>query len=500
MDSRSSPRAGLYRAGAPAARGADGARLRAAPSLGLASALLVLSACGGSGGPTGPGGSGGGGSPLPAPSVGFYVDSASGDDGNAGTPDAPLATIARAVEMAPDTGTTIRVAGGTYPGRVTLKSHVDILGGYDPSTWQRDTARFHTRVVDSTLAVASEGADSLTLADLDIETFDGSLSAPVVLDSSVAVEIRGGSVRAGKGWDAYDAGGWGFPADTGFEGGAGTPGGTCPPSHPGGIGGSDPHDRSVGGVGGHGGTGGDATGYAGSPGKGASPGGGGSGGPLFGSGSAGHDATAPGADGLPGAGGAAFGTWDRDFASYHPARGDYGRPGSPGSGGGGGGGGGGGLIATCGGGGGGGGQGGNGGARGGQGMGGGASIAIVLTGGSHLSLTGTLVATAGGGAGGAGGTGQQGGPGGPGGAGGALVFGAGAGGKGGAGSRGGAGGAGGGGGGGPSIGVYVDAGSALDPSGVTFDIGPAGPGGSSPAGSVYAGQPGERAEVKQLPG
>jgi hypothetical protein len=105
--------------------------------------------------------------------------------------------------------------------------------------------------------------------------------------------------------------------------------------------------------------------------------------------------------------------------------------------------------------------------------------------GSTITLSETLVVTAGGGNGGTGGAGGPGGDGGDGGAGGDACPGRlGVGGTGGDGGDGGAGGHGGDGAGGPSIGVVRLHGSTISVPQVVWQLGPAG---DSPAGSLHDG-------------
>ncbi len=464
----------------------------------LLSAVYVVAACSGAADATGP--QGGTGGPVDSMAHDLFVSPATGSDANAGTRQSPFATIGAAVAAA-DSGQTIRVAGGAYHERITLRSHVTIVGGYDPSTWQRDTGRFASEVDDSQMVVRGHDVRDVTLDGLVLTTIVSSRLATVVLDSSSGIVIRGGTIVAARG----DSGGSIPVYPNGFTtpapaGARGTPAGICVPARAGGAGGSS----GRGGKGGTGGSGGLAGGFNGSAGSGSGAGGGGTGGGAFSDGADGTTPLVQYSRPPVGKGGAGFGEFTL-AAGYQAALGASGSDGYPGVGGGGGGGGGGNLVGVCGGGGGGGGQGGAGGIGGFGAYGGWASIAVVVGPASDLTLDHAVVKTLGGGNGGVGGEGTAGQLGGAGGAGGSGTGGAGAGGKGGDGGFGGPGADGGGGGGGPSIGVLVLGGGRADTTGAVFQVGPGGHGGLTPAGGLDPsdpgnGAPGDSLAVKALPG
>jgi hypothetical protein len=141
------------------------------------------------------------------------------------------------------------------------------------------------------------------------------------------------------------------------------------------------------------------------------------------------------------------------------------------------------------------GNGGGGGGGGGQagqgaagGRGGGGSFGVVLLSATGVSVTDCVIQTSAGGQGGTGGAGGTGGPGGAGAAGAQRCTNEiGGGGSGANGGAGGPGGDGGGGGGGPTAGFVYDAASALNESGNTVELGPAGTAGGGPGA---AGAPG----------
>ena len=72
------------------------------------------------------------------PSAGniFYVSSTRGNNANAGSSTAPFGTIQRGIDAAAAAGGGIvRVAGGTYNDSLTLRSNLQLVGGFTPDTW-----------------------------------------------------------------------------------------------------------------------------------------------------------------------------------------------------------------------------------------------------------------------------------------------------------------------------------------------------------------------------
>lgn len=404
-------------------------------------------------------------------SLAIFVDVLTGDDGNPGTMDEPMATIQAGIDTAFVEGKAVYVSEGTYDESVVLAEGVGIYGGYSAGAgWSRAIGN-RTEISGGTTAVTGDGIDEVTeLQLLTIRSADnlsaGGSSYGLFLTSSSGVVLTNVTIRAGDGGDGTDGargtdgadGADGDPGVPGCEdsGGfctscdrpTGGPGGTSTCGRTGGVGGMPGHECGCGDTGG--------TAVGGATGG---PGGCGCGG---GDGTVGNDG-APGTDGTDGAGGASIGT--PGAVGYAPSAGASGTNGTDGGGGGGGGGGSGG-DADCdsyGSSGGGGGAGGCHGTRGTLGTGAGASFAIYLW-GSSITLTRTVLFTGVGGLGGDGGAGGAfGAPGdrGPGGVygGAAEQDDGGMGAAGGWGGRGGRGGHGGGGGGGPSIGIECAGGS-----------------------------------------
>lgn len=432
------------------------------------------------------------------PPQGIYVAQTTGaNDANAGTWNSPVRTIATGVARAVSSGLTeIYIGEGDYTETLDLiGTHLSLYGGYDATTWIRDTSAHPTSIHGGTaghpsaLYVSSPYAnrlDGLRIYSAN-RVEPGVSSYGIVLYQSNTVTIEGCWVISGTTVAGAD-GGVGPPGiggSNGLQGAAGCENGgafceTCS-MPPGGNGAGSPFGLN-------GGRGGDAGLGAGSGGPGTTGlgGGGGPGGPGgHGNGNGNGTIGQPGAAGTtgpPGAPGGAFGSINSP-SSYLPSNGGPGFTGTNGSGGGGGGGGGGG-IAGCdsyGSSGGGGGAGGSAGQGGTGGSGAGGSFAIWSDSGS-LDVIGSRIVAGGagrggnGGPGGTGGTGGSGGPGGPYG-GSAEQDDGGNGAPGGVGGRGGDGGQGGGGGGGPAVGVIL-INSTFTQTGNTFEIGASGLGGA----------------------
>lgn len=414
--------------------------------------------------------------------------SRSGSDQAPGTREAPLASLGAAVERAAAGQADVYVAAGEWDETLNLRSGVSVFGGFDPSSWSRDPSRHITLVRGASsgalrFALRGEGIRSVTVDGVRFEGRQPGVATVFLRDArEVVLSTIAASAPAGP----AGANGGNASNRTGRapDGARGENSGLC--GRAGGAGGSGSGGRLAGGRGGNGGA---AGGFDGS--RGGGPGGAGGAGGSVGGGGRGGTNGAPGDPGSGGARGGALGLVAVN-GTYVPSGGSQGGAGSPGRGGGGGGGGGGGIVGICGGGGGGGGAGGLGGIGGAGGQGGGASIAILVIGGSEVRVVASDLHTAGGGRGGAGGFGGSGEQGGNG-AGVSNAGGGGGGGGGGNGGRGGSGGRGGGGGGGPSIAI-LSLESQVDQTGNRFEVGPGGEGGAG----GQAGLPGLQAEVHRV--
>lgn len=420
-----------------------------------------------------------------------------GDDTNLGTPEDPVRTIARALEL---DRPVLVLAMGTYEEDVTIASVTrSINGGYLVGPiWQRSGPRSTLALVDAPLTYAGVvGRDEqLTLTQMEVhgpEALEPGESSIAIAASTGTLRLLDSRVVAGRGAPGVD-GSSGSPGLGGRDGREGLPCAGYPSCSagvaPGGAAVTSACETStVSGAGGESGSGGRSspTGAGGGP----AP-------PFAGAGGDGEDGLS-GDRGGDGDGGDEVGAFS--MTTYTPSAAPAGSAGSPGQGGGGGGGGrhyqtGGCSPATTsvvppGAGGGSGGAGGCPGPGGRGGGGGGASVAIVASTASVV-LERSEILTEGGGRGGRGGPGGPGGPGGSPGAGGARLCSTEGylghpGGAGGRGGSGGDGGHGGGGMGGPSIGLALRNGATWEGTETSFEIGAGGLGGASDGNPGSAG-------------
>lgn len=463
----------------------------------------------------------------------------SGSDDAAGSREAPVRTIGRAIELAVRDGkSAILVASGEYGETFALSDGVSVHGGYDAAeNWTRRGAPTIVRSFGPVLR-ADDVATATRVTHLRLEAFDatepGASAIGAMLVGSTGVAFEDVTISAGMGAAGVSP----SRSPTGERGRVGSVGtasrltGNC--SHfpnasptyasapPGGAGGAPVCGCGRGGRGADGG---------------ANVGGGADGGrtgeygfrpestgcmsrEVFGSsygtagpaGGAWRAAGRAGGDGRPGTMGPAGGPGGElgvfTYETYVPADGFAGGLGGPGGGGGGGGSGGfcffnDEFCTSTGAGGGGGGSGGCGGQGGAGGGGGGASVALYLW-SSTAKLERVELIAHDGGPGGSGARGGAGGPGGDGGAGGGISMTTpascgGIGGPGGRGGPGGQGGSGGGGGGGPSVGLLLGGDSLQheDSTEVSIRIGVGGAGGPGGPGAP-AGQTGRASPLIDL--
>ncbi|MGI6393410.1 MAG: hypothetical protein ACOX2F_01545 [bacterium] len=442
-----------------------------------------------------------------------FVDGLNGVNTNPGTIDLPVATIAKGIEVAENTGKKhVLVAGGAYNENIAFKSGISVHGAYSGHpNWIRGNV-FTTLIRASADGLRGEWIGDFTLSFLTITGTDatgiGESSFGAFFKNCENIKFSNVKFIAGKGAAGKD-GNNGVIGSSGSSGQNGNPG--CESS--GGVF-CDSCNTPLGGAGGTsscGANGGDG----GTPGKGKSSGNPGENGVgsldnggagdiggnwddmcLYHSGLAVHGGN--GTHGTFGTNGSGGGTWGSPSEyGYQPADGKNGTDGSHGQGGGGGGGGCGGTdyCNSYGSSGGGGGAGGCGGTGGTGGTGGGGSFGLWLYKCSNITFENIQLESKAGGAGGAGGVGQSGGAGGIGGDGGAYGGGGeqddgGCGGWGGIGGSGGSGGHGGGGGGGPSIPLVKIDSEITGLNTTTFSVGSKGPGGKGGGGELNKGADG----------
>ena len=410
---------------------------------------------------------------------GIFV-STKGSDSAAGTKDAPLATLTKALEKTSALKSRIYVCSsdGHYTGQVTIDANHDglsIYGGWDCSTWSYTTTRATLASTDPAFALKiSQTQKKIVISDLEIAgapgTAQNTSSIAAIMDTVANVVLRRAKLVAKDGFPGTPGTSNAANLGAAAQGNQGSTGGgglakTCTCSD------GDTVGQAGGGPPNGGGT-------AGTPSLGASPpdnGAGGAGGQTActdnGGAGFGHKG-APGAQGSPGTNATAVGSWSD--SGWTPASGAAGTKGARGQGGGGGG-------ATAGGGGSGGGCGGCGGDPGGGGAGGGASIGLVSV-SSMVTLQICALVTGAAKNGGAGGGGQaaQ-----TGGASGNVVSGTGC--QAGNGGNGGNGGPGGGGAGGISVGIFYRGTKPARSADTTVTLGTAGSGGAAGAGGTDAG-------------
>ena len=405
----------------------------------------------------------------------LYVDVLTGSNANAGTIDAPLATITAALAHAV-AGDEILVSKGVYAEQVFVTVPVSLYGQYDQSRgWIREASNITTingvAIAESGPVVFSAVNGAARLDGFEVHaanaTIGNSSYAVRIIDSPGPIQITHNTLVAGSG-------GVGVAGSAGASDGDGGDGGN------GQLGSCDSQVSATGGVHGSsmcGANGGDAgaggyknqSGMSGMGGSGGTSGGtGGSSGsfPAHGSVGGSGDTGSSGASGANAA--ASLNLVGNIFASnYVPVVTPAGSPGGKGQGGGGGGGGGG--VASfgsfgsngTGNGGGGGGAGGCGATGSSSGGGGGGAFGVFVNNSSASVDANYLVINAAG-TGGSGGNAAVGGVAGdPGVGGNACTSNVGAGGSGGSGGNGGTGGAGAGGPGGPALGIFASASASL---------------------------------------
>lgn len=427
----------------------------------------------------------------------------SGDDSNAGSPDAPVLTLAEALSTAATTSGIdhVYVSRGVYEEQVTLENGISIYGGYAADqNWNRSNT-YVTKIYNPgtpgqpPIAVEGDGLSNRTVVDLlTIESGsasgDGVSSYGLHCDGCTGLELTNNTIIGGNGSPGINGsdGQSGQNAyGRGYNGGYGGTG-SCDGSGwgAGGAAGTSDCGRR-GGAGGRGGSEGSNSGYTGQTGLYSSPAGAGGGSESDGGdGASGTD----GASGGNGSGGSSASVSGGFWVAEDGLDGNDGNHGNGGSGGGGGGGQGGFWVNDgSGNGGGGGGGGGCGGLAGAGGHAGGGSFGLFLIDSSGVVIDNSEIISGNGGDGGDGGSGGVGSSGGLGRPGGSYCSGeVGDGGAGGHGGDGGNGGHGGGGRGGDSVSVFTENTTVTLPGTNTLLVGSAGSGGASSGSAGAHGQ------------
>jgi len=126
----------------------------------------------------------------------------SGKDDAAGTKDAPVATLSKAIEIAG--GKFVVVCDATYDEHVTITSGAQIYGGFDCADWSAETG---APLFKPTSAGPALKIDSVTapvaISGLSFEVSDatgnGETALTALVNASSSVTFEGVSLKAGKG-------------------------------------------------------------------------------------------------------------------------------------------------------------------------------------------------------------------------------------------------------------------------------------------------------------
>src|SRR5512133_2060115 len=217
---------------------------------------------------------------LRNPDAAIFVSTV-GDDAAAGTRAAPVATMSQAITLASTmgTGAGVYAAAGTYDGTVALQTGVHVFGGFDPTTWLRDTVVSVTEIRGVAVGMTATDVTDVRIDGVKVTSTtpaDAGGSAYGLVLVNASVEVAASTIQAADGavGAAGSAGENGVPGSAGGAGSTGSCNGTTPGT--GGTGGmGQPH---WGGNGGRGGSAGSSSGVAGGSGYGPAAGAGGAGG------------------------------------------------------------------------------------------------------------------------------------------------------------------------------------------------------------------------------
>ena len=136
-----------------------------------------------------------------APAADIYVSLASGKNKNAGTKEAPLKNLWKALEKA-EAGDVIHVAEGNYPGKmkcgwVQMEKPCSIVGGYSNDFAQRDPLKFKTMLQPTNDQNDKKGsAMALFLVNFNNKPFSG---FKIVVDGLIFDDGFASSYHAVKG-------------------------------------------------------------------------------------------------------------------------------------------------------------------------------------------------------------------------------------------------------------------------------------------------------------
>ncbi|HEY6077696.1 MAG TPA: DUF1565 domain-containing protein, partial [Polyangiaceae bacterium] len=129
--------------------------------------------------------------------------SAVGSDANAGTQDAPVASLTKAVELAAGTKLVL-VCTDTYDEHVNIMRGAQVFGGFSCADWSPDAAKplFKPSTAGPALKIDTV-TETVLLDSLDFEVGDavaaGETALTTIINESPAVTLRALSLKAGKG-------------------------------------------------------------------------------------------------------------------------------------------------------------------------------------------------------------------------------------------------------------------------------------------------------------
>ena len=132
--------------------------------------------------------------------AGVFV-SETGNDSNAGTMDAPKATLGAGIAAAGAAGSAVFVSRGSYAESVTTP--VSLYGGFSPDDWSRDTSGNATTIGGSVILAASaksKSGDPVALDGFTVVGGAGTVVAAVTIEAPLAV-LRDNAVVGGTGSD-----------------------------------------------------------------------------------------------------------------------------------------------------------------------------------------------------------------------------------------------------------------------------------------------------------
>jgi hypothetical protein len=165
------------------------------------------------------------------PTKGVFV-APGGDDSGQCTQASPCATISRGIKLANDSTTTtnVYVAAGLYQEQLTLAAGVNVIGGWEPGSWNRLCSQYATQVeilptTNPSATVFANYSGTATLSTLEIGNIDSTPPGTTV----IGVEATGTSTTLQRSYVAIALFGGG-DGTTGVTGDAGPAApGSCTP-------------------------------------------------------------------------------------------------------------------------------------------------------------------------------------------------------------------------------------------------------------------------------